>query len=1007
MSRGIVGLIFIFLFPGVSFGESVQPSDFAVETWQTDNGLPQNSVTDVFQSKNGYIYAGTYNGIARFDGVRFVIYDSATAPELKNSRITSLYQDKAGIIWIGHETGDVSWLEHGVFHSLNMGTNWPSTEIVGFGSDDEGNIWALNHAGSLVRLRDGKILPPLPSPVNTPPGTPRLVEAGNGLWTTFRGVAAYVHDGELEPFRFGATSETAYFESTCPSRDGGLWVAGERQMRKWSGGGSGKWTANLGAFPWDEAFITTMLETHDGRLLVGTLDTGMYIFATNGVVTHLSHTNGLPHDWIRSMAEDHEGNIWLGTGGGGLCVLRPRKVWMFGPPDAWQDHSVLSVGRTPSDAIWAGTEGAGLYRLSNNQWQHFGSAAGLSNLFVWSVLPDDRGEVWAGTWGGGLFRKTDSLFEMPASPETFLDVPATAMLEGKRGGIIIGTMGGLLRFQNEKYQWLWKEEHADIRALAQAPNGTIWFGMNSGSGLGRWENGETRVFQKKDGLASDFVLSLSLEADGTLWIGTLDNGLCRYKDGKFATVNSKCGLASDVIYGIADDGLEYFWISSQNGIFRVSKVELNSCADGLVPSVRSLVYGRREGLATLACTGGFQPSCCRTSDGRIWFPTTKGLAVINPRAVSHNTVQPPVWIEEVSADGKPATINRETNGADWLVVQPGQTRLDFQFTALSFTAPERVQFKYKLEGLENDWLMAPAGHREVNYSYLEPREYHFRVIACNSDGFWNEEGATIKITVLPHFWQTLWFKVLGWLCTVALVGGGVLLVARRRLQLKLERIERQRALERERARIAKDIHDDLGASLTQITMLSQTAIHQLEQPQEAAQHLRQIFGAARASTRALDEIVWAVNPRHDSLESVATYIVKFAQDFLGPTGVRCRLEMPLQLPAWTLTAEVRHNLFLAYKEALNNVIKHANAREVRISLALLVDGFSLCVTDDGRGFDCQKLSTESRSDRLGGNGLENMRRRLDEIGGLFEVASEPGKGTKVKFQVKIAASLMR
>jgi signal transduction histidine kinase len=578
------------------------------------------------------------------------------------------------------------------------------------------------------------------------------------------------------------------------------------------------------------------------------------------------------------------------------------------------------------------------------------------------------------------------------------------MLEGGRGEIIVGTMGGLLQFQNEKCDWLWKAEHADIRALAQGSDGVIWFGMNSGSGLGRWERGATRIFQKQDGLASDFVLSLYLDGD-TLWVGTLDNGLCRYKNDKFTTINSKSGLPNDVIYGIADDGLGNLWISSQNGIFRVPKVELNAYADGLAQSVRCLVYGKREGLATLACTGGFQPSFCRTSDGRVWFPTSKGLAVINPHKVHPNLVKPPVWIEEASADNKPITINRETNGADWLVVQPGQVRVAFQFTALSFTAPERVQFKYKLEGLENDWLMAPAGQREIPYSYLQPREYHFRVIACNSDGLWNEEGAVMKVTVLPHFWQTWWFKASAWLWTVALVVGGVLLLARRRLQLKLERLERQRALERERARIAKDIHDDLGASLTQITMLSQTAIHQLEQPQQAAQHLRQIFGAARASTRALDEIVWAVNPRHDSLDSVATYIVKFAQDFLGTTGVRCRLEMPLQLPAWTLTAEVRHNLFLAYKEALNNVIKHAEAREVRISLTLLPEGFSLCVADDGRGFDFQKLSENPRPDRLGGNGLDNMRRRLDEIGGLFEVQSEPGRGTRVQFQVRIPLSL--
>lgn len=992
---------FAVIFACRTFAQPQSSGQFAIETWQTDNGLPQNSVTDVFQSKDGYIYAGTYNGLARFDGVRFVIYDSVNTPALKNSRITSLYQDKSGVIWIGHETGDVSWLDHGVFHSLDRGTNWPSGEIVGFGSDDEDNVWAQNHAGSLVRLRDGKIVPPLPSAIQTQPGTPRLAQAGNGLWTTFRGVAAFLRHGELQPFHFDSSSETAYFESTCPSHDGGLWVAGERQLRKWTGAKNGKWTANLGAFPWNEAFITTMLETRDGKLLVGTLDAGIYVFTPGEAVSHLSHTNGLPHDWIRSMAEDREGNVWLGTGGGGLCVLRPRKVWMFNPPDGWQDRLVLSVAHGAGDSIWAGTEGAGLYHLANHEWTHFDSAEGLSNLFVWSVLPDSRGNVWAGTWGGGLFRKTDTRFVLPSGPESLLDVPATAIMEGNHGEVVIGTMAGLLRFQDGKYEWLWKAEHADIRALAKAPDGTIWFGMNSGSGVGRWQNGETKVFQKKDGLTSDFVLSLHLDTDGTLWIGTLDSGLCRLKDGKFATVDSRSGLAGDVICGIADDGLGYFWISSQTGIFRVSKTELNACADGQTPSVRCLVYGKHEGLATLACTGGFQPEFCRTSDGRIWFPTGKGLAVVNPHAVTHNTVVPPVWIEEASADGKPISINRDEKSGDGTVVQPGQSRVEFQFTALSFTSPERVQFKYKLEGLEKSWLTPPAGQREVNYSYLQPGEYHFRVIACNSDGLWNEQGATMKVTVLPQIWQTWWFKVLAWLCTVSLAGGAVLLVARRRLQLKLERIERQRVLERERARIAKDIHDDLGASLTQISMLSETVIHQLERPQQAAQNLRQIFGAARASTRALDEIVWAVNPRHDSLDSLATYIVKFAQDFLGATNIRCRLEMPLQLPVWTLTAEVRHNLFLAYKEAINNVVKHADAQEVRVSLAISAEGFALCVADDGKGFDLGKVSTGSQPDRLGGNGLENMRRRLEEIGGVFEIDSRPGAGTRVAFKVKI------
>jgi ligand-binding sensor domain-containing protein/signal transduction histidine kinase len=987
--------------PRPGFAAPALSSEFAIENWQSDNGLPQNSVTAIFQGRNGYIYAGTYNGMVRFDGVRFVTFDSANYPELKNNRITSLYQDTNGVIWIGHESGDVSWMEHGVFHTLEPGQDWPGAEIVSFGSDDQGDLWALDHGGILIRVRDRKLVRPLPSTAQ--PGTPRLVRESSGrLWMTYRGVAAYVRDAQLQSFHFGASDPAAYFESVCSSQDGGLWVAGERRLRKWNGS---TWTKDLGPFPWAQAFITVMLETHSGELLVGTLDAGMYIFRPDGNVSHLSRTNGLPHDWVRSMTEDREGNIWVGTSGAGLCVLRQRKVAMFNPPDDWEGRLVLSVAPGSGGEVWAGTEGAGLYRFANGEWSHFDASNGLANPFVWSVFEDSSSNVWAGTWQGGLFKKTANGFEPAPGTEGF-PFPITAMMQDDGQGLLVGTSAGLIRLRDANEEWLTKCERPpmpDVRAIAREPDGTLWFGMNSGGGLGCLRGGNVKTFNRKDGLASEFVLSLYLENDNTLWVGTLDNGLCRLKNGKFATINSKNGLPNNVICSIIDDGFGNFWIGSQNGIFHVTRTELNECADGKTSEVHCLVYGTRQGLATLACTGGFQPAVCRTPDGRMWFPTGKGLAVINPKELHRNMVKPPVWIEDANIEAKPAQIVRNPDHGDSLTVLPGQQRLQFHFTALSFTSPDRVQFKYKLEGLEKDWLEADA-HREANYSYLQPGSYVFRVIACNNDGLWNEEGASLALIIQPHVWQTVWFRILAYSGAVLLVGGVVLLVTRHRLQLKLERVERQRVLERERTRIAKDIHDDLGASLTQITMLSQTAAKELEHPEKAAQHLNQIFGAARASTHALDEIVWAVNPKHDSLDSMATYLVKFAQQFLGPSGVRCRLEMPLEFPSWLLTAEVRHNLFLAYKEALNNVVKHAAAAEVRISLELHASSFSLCVADDGRGFDLQSRIPEKLQDaeRLGGgNGLTNMRRRLEEIGGSFEIETSPAKGTKVAFVVRV------
>lgn len=293
--------------------------------------------------------------------------------------------------------------------------------------------------------------------------------------------------------------------------------------------------------------------------------------------------------------------------------------------------------------------------------------------------------------------------------------------------------------------------------------------------------------------------------------------------------------------------------------------------------------------------------------------------------------------------------------------------------------------------------------RQVNYSYVPPGRYTFRVIACNNDGVWNETGAHLAFVVQPHFWQTLGFRIALGTLALIVVAGGVWFETRRRLHRKLERAERQRAIERERARIAKDIHDDLGASLTRITMLCQTARADLHRPDQAAEDLDRIYGTARELTRALDEIVWAVNPHHDTLDSLANYLGRFAQDYLRVAGLRCRLDIPVHLPPWPLTAEVRHNLFLAFKEALNNVLKHAAATEVRLTLALAPDSFRLTVEDDGRGFVPAEVSPDSvaEPDRVGaGNGLANMRRRLEEIRGRCEIHSQPGAGTRVVFVVE-------
>jgi signal transduction histidine kinase len=393
----------------------------------------------------------------------------------------------------------------------------------------------------------------------------------------------------------------------------------------------------------------------------------------------------------------------------------------------------------------------------------------------------------------------------------------------------------------------------------------------------------------------------------------------------------------------------------------------------------------------------------KTADGRLWFPTAKGLVAVDPTDVKINRLPPPVRIEEMRVDD-----NEFADGyvAGPVKVSPGRHRIEFEYTGLSYVAPEKVRFRCRLNGFDSKW--DDVGTKRVaTYNYIPPGRYTFQVVACNNDGVWNETGASLKFEVLPFFWQTTWFHALGGVITVLAAGGVVWFETRRRMRRRLERAERQRDIERERTRIARDIHDDLGAQLTRITMLSESASEPEIEPHRAADGIRRIYDTARELTRSMDEIVWAVNPRHDTLESLATYLEKFAQDWLAGAGIRCRLDLPLQFPEWHLTSEMRHNVFLAFKEALHNVVKHSGASEVLIRLAVKEKSFELAVEDNGRGFapDEKRRSAPATLGRVAsGNGVENMRRRLEAIGGSFALRSAPGNGTRVLFLVHLRAS---
>jgi signal transduction histidine kinase len=512
-------------------------------------------------------------------------------------------------------------------------------------------------------------------------------------------------------------------------------------------------------------------------------------------------------------------------------------------------------------------------------------------------------------------------------------------------------------------------------------------------------------FTNVSGLSDNTVLALYEDADRNLWIGTAYGGLNRYRDGRVTAYTSRQGLWSDEIFEILEDDQGWLWMSCSKGVFRVRKTDLAALDQRKVGTISSLAYGRPDGLETTQCSDAAKPAGWKTRDGRLWFATSKGLVAVNPSTARVNTVPPPVFIEEIVADRKTFSIgpaqaspasDPDAGHTARITIPPGRGELEFHYTALNLQAPEASRFKYKLEPVDAEWLDAGT-RRTAHYVNVYPGRYSFRVIACNKDGVWNERGAALEVFLRPHIWQIWWLRAGAGLLVVGLASGSARYVTRRRMQRKLELVEQRHAIERERGRIAKDIHDDLGSSLTRIMMLGERAEEGLANREEVGVHVGKIVSSARRTVQALDEIVWAVNPENDTLDGLVEYISHYADEFFEDTGVSCRLEIPVQLPALPISAEVRHDLFLVVKEAFNNILKHAGATEVRVQVACADNRVEIVVADNGRGFDAATVSSSR-----GGNGLRNMRKRLTGLDGQFDVTSGPGQGTRLTLSARMA-----
>jgi ligand-binding sensor domain-containing protein/class 3 adenylate cyclase len=789
------------------------------DVWSARDGLPQQTVRSITQTRDGYLWLGTDEGLARFDGIRFKIFDPSSAPEMKNPNIRCVVEDREGSLWVGAREGGLMRLRRGEWRRFTAKDGLSDEWIHALTEGRDGSLWIGTFRGGLYRLKDDHFteyrkkdgLPERPL-------GPLLEDVSGTLWIGTRGAGLYrFRDGRFS----GITSKDGlpndFVSALHEGADGSLWIGTEGGLARMREGSITVLKAEDGL---SNNRVRALLEDREGSLWIGTDGGGLTRFRA-GRFSVYSKKDGLSDDSVIALAEDREGSLWIGTFSGGLNRLANTRVTVHAAREGLAGDAVMAVLAARDGAVWAASWRQGLNRLAKGELSIFTKKDGLPSDGIATLLEDREGGLWLGAYEG-LWRMKDGGFtHYPLLPDGSRVLVAGLVFD-RAGGLWVSSDVGVFRRREDggftRYTTADGLANNRCYGIAEDKSGAVW--VATAGGLSRFEAGKITSITTDAGLSSNLVHALYPDEDGTLWIGTKGGGLNRLRSGVITAFTIREGLFDNTVYWILDDGQGRLWMTCNKGVFSVTKRELEDVADGRIERLNPVAYGMDDGMRSRECNGG-HPGGQQTKDGRLWFPTLEGIAVIDPVYSYENTIPPPVVIERVVADGEvtEAALSGEAcPGGPCLSLRPGLEKLEIDYTGLSLVAPRRVRFKYRLEGFERGWSDV-GGRRTAYYTNLPPGDYVFRVAASNNDGVWNETGASIAIRLEPFFYQTAPFKgLLGLMLVVAGYGAYRLrilrLKARARSLTRLVR-ERTRELAAEHARAEELLLNVLPAPVAQ------------------------------------------------------------------------------------------------------------------------------------------------------------------------------------------------
>jgi len=964
--------------------------EYAVARWQVEEGLPSDAVLALAFTTDGYLWCLTERQLSRFDGIRFENLDWPM--RLDPGGWSGLDETAGPALWVYGGSGACNLSSRFVGRSVWTGTAIsPKTSVQKVVRGTDKILWVVGSNGLYrVNGRQTQFLK-LPGPAGAKVSAAEAGADGT-IWLAVNQAILKFSKGRFEAEPVPPSGEVQYLSA---GRDGVVWAATATGLLCRV---EGRWQA-ISAPPhrshprWR---ITALRAFDAGELWVGTTS-GLWRRRDNGWSSLTPRDGFFPLE-IQCITRDSEGNIWAGSSGG-LLRLRRKAVQAYDSGLVLPRHSFTAVlPDAKGSALLVGVAGGGLLAGEPGSFRPYGGAPVSRTAVISALLKSRDGMLWIGTQGDYLWRSRDGwadcIAESPRGENSAVNV--NALLEDRQGRIWVGTGSGVMRLDSSKGQLEPVDgvpQEARVHALLEDRDGDIWVAFQ-GAGLVRIPGkGTVSVYQKEQGLPSSTVMALCQDADGVVWAGTTA-GLGRWDGYKWDAITDRQGLPEGPMMQLLEEGPN-LWVGTRYGLARLVRDELAEVVAGRKKVLVPQVFGRNEGMREEQCASGFGNLAARDATGALWFSSLDGLVKIDPNRVaekSHGGLR--VYIETIKV-GENEVLSSLSAGLHEpvsLTIQPGEGPLSIQYTAPFFSAPDQVQFKHQLEGYDLTWS-APTASRSVMYSRLPAGSYRFRVMA-GIGGAWRESAQAVTLVVRPFPWQQPWFWLVAGSLALAWIWLGVRAQEKRRSRSRFREMERQRALERERSRIAQDLHDDLGASLTEVGLLSAVAQRPAVSPERARHYLGEITEKIRVMVDTLDEIVWAINPRNDTVSSLGNYFCECAQRVMQLTSIRCHLDLSPDLPAHPLDPDRRHNLFLAFNEALNNVIRHSGATEVLVRIVDEKGRLVVTVEDNGRGIPKGPVAE-------GAEGLNSMRRRLERMGGQCEINAGAGQGTSVRFIVPL------